>query len=165
MSIMNIAYIETPIGVLRIKSKDNRLVEIHAMQESEPFASDTRTDEECEVVSATRKQLDEYFLGERQNFDLPLNMSQGSRFEQSVWRVLQEIPYGETLSYGQVAKKVGCPKGARAVGNAVGSNPLLIVVPCHRVIKGDGTIGGFSAGLEKKRGLMRIEKISLLKEK
>jgi methylated-DNA-[protein]-cysteine S-methyltransferase len=102
-------------------------------------------------------QLEEYFAGERVAFDLPLAAS-GSRFEETVWGAVSEIPYGETRSYGQVAAAVGRPDRARAVGSANARNPLAIVVPCHRVIGSDGSLTGYGGGLERKRALLELER-------
>lgn len=103
-----------------------------------------------------RAQLDEYFAGERTDFDLPLG-PQGTPFQLSVWAALLTIPYGETRSYGQMAAALGTPTASRAVGTANGSNPLPIVVPCHRVIGSTGTLTGYSGGLERKRHLLDLE--------
>ena len=102
------------------------------------------------------RQLNEYFAGERKRFDLPLAMT-GSTFQRLVWSALVDIPFGESLSYGELARRLGRPKAARAVGQANGANPIPIVVPCHRVIAGDGGMGGFSGGLATKRWLLRHE--------
>ncbi len=156
---MNIGYMETPIGVLRIKTENSLIVEIHAMTPTESMSEAG----EDNLIIETKKQLEEYFRGKRKNFDLPLDMTAGTWFQQEVWACLKKIPYGKTMSYGEVARALGRAGASRAVGNAVGKNPFLIVVPCHRVIKGDGSIGGFSSGLDKKRGLMQIENIQLTK--
>jgi methylated-DNA-[protein]-cysteine S-methyltransferase len=102
------------------------------------------------------RQLREYFAGKRAAFDLPL-APEGTAFQRSVWRQLQEIPYGETISYGELARRVGNPKASRAVGSANGANPVPIVIPCHRVIAGDGTLGGFGGGLLTKQTLLTLE--------
>ncbi|MFO8133831.1 MAG: methylated-DNA--[protein]-cysteine S-methyltransferase [Thermoplasmatota archaeon] len=104
-----------------------------------------------------RQQLRDYFLGTRRTFEMPL-LIYGSDFQASVWRTLRAIPYGETRSYAWVARQLGKPDAARAVGNAVGDNPAPIVVPCHRVIKSDGSLGGYSADVEKKRWLLQHER-------
>ncbi len=103
------------------------------------------------------RQLQEYFDGTRQRFDLPLHPA-GTPFQQQVWRALLQIPYGQTQSYGTVAQRIGHPRACRAVGGANHVNPIAIVVPCHRVIGADGSLGGYSAGLEKKRFLLHLEK-------
>ena len=104
----------------------------------------------------TRRQLDEYFLGERKVFDLPLRLS-GTEFQVQVLEELLRIPYGETTSYGDIAKRIGRPKAVRAVGAANGRNPLPIVVPCHRVIGSHGDLTGFGGGLDTKAALLRLE--------
>jgi methylated-DNA-[protein]-cysteine S-methyltransferase len=101
-------------------------------------------------------QLMEYFCGARRNFELPLD-PEGTPFQLRVWRALCTIPYGETLSYGELARRLGLVGGARAVGLANGANPLPIVVPCHRVIGSDGTLTGFGGGLHIKRSLLALE--------
>jgi methylated-DNA-[protein]-cysteine S-methyltransferase len=101
-------------------------------------------------------QLCEYFAGTRREFDLPLRM-QGTEFQRRVWRSLTEIRYGETWSYGQLARRIDNPHASRAVGLANGSNPIAIVVPCHRVIGADGSLTGFGGGIERKRWLLAHE--------
>jgi methylated-DNA-[protein]-cysteine S-methyltransferase len=103
------------------------------------------------------EQLEEYFAGEREGFELPLAAS-GSPFEEAVWDALCQIPYGETRSYGDVARAVGRPDRARAVGSANARNPLAIVVPCHRVIGSDGSLTGYGGGLERKQALLELER-------
>lgn len=102
------------------------------------------------------EQLGEYFAGRRRSFDLELAMH-GTAFQLATWRALQAIPWGTTLSYAQVARAVGSPRAMRAVGGANGANPLPIVVPCHRVVAADGTLGGYSGGLANKRWLLAHE--------
>lgn len=103
-----------------------------------------------------RRQLAEYFAGERRDFDLPLS-PEGTPFERSVWEELRRIPFGETRSYGEIAQAIGRPGAARAVGRANGANPIPIVVPCHRVIGSNGSLTGFGGGLEAKSRLLEIE--------
>lgn len=158
---MNTDYMETPLGILRITAENGKIKEIHSMRKDEPRSETTCRDW---IIEEAEKQLSEYFDGKRRNFELKLDFSSGSEFQQKIWKVLSEIPYGKTLSYGQVARLAGNPKGSRACGNAVGANPFLIVIPCHRVIKGDGSIGGFGAGIEKKKILFGIEGIELCKK-
>ncbi len=103
-----------------------------------------------------RQQLREYFMGDRRTFEMPLRIY-GSDFQARVWRTLRSIPYGETRSYAWVAEQIDRPDAARAVGTAAGKNPTPIVIPCHRVIKSNGDLGGYSAGIEKKRWLLEHE--------
>ncbi len=105
---------------------------------------------------SVRRQLEEYFRGDRREFDLPLN-PQGTTFEQGVWRELQNIPYGHTVSYGEVSRRLDNPKAVRAVGRANGANPIPIIVPCHRVIGANGKLTGFGGGLPAKAFLLRLE--------
>lgn len=105
---------------------------------------------------AAATQLDEYFAGERQTFELALD-PQGTPFQKKVWLALADIPYGETISYAELARRVGRPKAFRAVGQANGRNPLAIILPCHRVITSVGTIGGYGGGLPMKRELLALE--------
>src|SRR5262249_6058920 len=102
------------------------------------------------------QQLHEYFEGRSTSFDIPLSMS-GSAFEHAVWSALQEIPYGETASYGEIARRVGEPDAPRAVGVANARNPIAVIVPCHRVIGADGSLTGYGGGLERKRFLLDLE--------
>jgi len=101
-------------------------------------------------------QLDEYFAGTLQTFDLPLR-PQGTEFQQAVWKALQDIPYGETASYGELARKIGQPTASRAVGLANGRNPISIVIPCHRVVGANGSLVGYGGGVERKRTLLDLE--------
>jgi methylated-DNA-[protein]-cysteine S-methyltransferase len=103
-----------------------------------------------------RVQLTEYFAGARRTFDMPLVMD-GTPFQRRVWRALQDIPYGETISYGELARRIGQPSAVRAVGLANGRNPIPVIVPCHRVIGADGTLTGYGGGLERKRLLLDLE--------
>lgn len=102
------------------------------------------------------RQLAEYFAGERQDFDVPLVLA-GTPFQERVWRRLLEIPYGETISYDKLAAAVGCAGGQRAVGRANGDNRIAVVVPCHRVVRADGALGGYGGGLARKRQMLELE--------
>jgi methylated-DNA-[protein]-cysteine S-methyltransferase len=113
------------------------------------------------VLDVAVRQLLEYFAGERSHFDLPLR-PRGSRFQQRVWAALLDIPYGQTRSYGDVAREIGFgPQASRAVGLANGANPIPIVIPCHRVIGADGSLTGYGGGLDRKRALLDLERGSL----
>jgi len=124
-------------------------------QELQPFYKDI-------VVSSPNSfqagiQFVDYFKGKRQTFDLPLD-PQGTSFQKNVWSALREIKFGETMSYGVIAKKLGNPNAYRAVGSSCGKNPLPIIIPCHRVLAHDGKLGGFSGGLDIKKALLSLEK-------
>ena len=147
--------VPSPIGPLTLVQEDGALVRLAMSPPTalDPDALGERSDEGFESVV---RQLAEYFAGERTSFDLQLR-PHGSEFELAVWAQLRQIPYGETRSYGYVAKAVGEPGGAQAVGAANGRNPLAIVVPCHRVIGADGSLIGFGGGLPRKRFLLDLE--------
>ncbi|WP_073240081.1 methylated-DNA--[protein]-cysteine S-methyltransferase [Desulforamulus putei] len=112
-----------------------------------------------ELQQRLAEGLVDYFAGKPVAFDLPLLWSRLTPFQQRVLKVVKEIPYGQVISYGEIARQIGCPGGARAVGGAVGSNPWLLVVPCHRVLAGNRQLGGFSSGLTWKEKLLKLENI------
>ncbi len=154
---MNCAYLDTPIGTLLIAGDDVALHRIAFPQHGRAAKPEPEWQESQRgPVAEAARQLREYFAGMRAEFDLPLAPA-GTAFQRRVWRQLQEIPYGETISYGELARRVGNPKASRAVGSANGANPLPIVIPCHRVIAGDGTLGGFGGGLTTKQMLLALE--------
>lgn len=110
-----------------------------------------------EAIEKAMAELDEYFDGRRTDFDIPVIFA-GTLFQKTVWEALREIAYGTTESYSQIARRIGIPKGVRAVANAVGANPISIFVPCHRVIGSDGSLTGYAGGLDAKRKLLTLEK-------
>ena len=145
------AYYDSPLGWVKIQASPEVVTSI-------AICSERKKDECCDsaVLKECVRQLDEYFDGSRTNFDLPISQ-QGTVFQQNVWNVLADIPFGKTVSYGDVAKKLNAPKSARAVGAACGKNKLWIVVPCHRVKGSDGSLTGYAGGLERKRWLLDHE--------
>lgn len=153
---MYYCYLDTPIGELLLAGEDGALAMIGFPKGS------MRRDPEAEWIynekplANARQQLEEYFAGDRKDFDLPLKI-EGTEFQVSVLKALQEIPYGQTVSYGEIAKRIGRPKAVRAVGAANGRNPIPIVVPCHRVIGSSGDLTGFGGGLDTKEALLRLE--------
>ena len=147
------ATVESPIGPLLLTSDGTALTRLLIGGDPEPSWST----EPCPVLALAITQLAEYFRGERTDFDLPLEPA-GTPFQLAVWRALREIPYAATMSYGQLASRVGNPRASRAVGLANGRNPISIVVPCHRVIGAKGTLVGYGGGLERKRILLDLER-------
>ena len=139
----------TPIGELTLVASETALTEVHFPRR---FAGGATRGENA-ILARAVQQLTEYFAGNRTSFDLPLAMD-GTEFERSVWSLLRDIPYGATTSYGDLARRLGTPKDARAVGAANGKNPIPIIVPCHRVIGANGDLTGFGGGLETKRWLL-----------
>ena len=151
---------DTPIGTLTIAADAGGLRHIEFPSNRHPadrfdWAQGARGDA-ADALRATREQLLEYFAGTRRDFDLPL-APQGTAFQMQVWRMLATIPFGETWSYGDLARAIGKPDAMRAVGAANGRNPLPIVLPCHRVIGADGHLTGFGGGLPIKEALLRLE--------
>ena len=142
---------ETKLGSVTIVEEDGTLLAIttHRAYEGKRL--------ETSLIKEAFRQLSEYLIGERKSFDLPLK-PRGTVFQQQVWKVLCDIPYEETRSYKQIAEAIGNPKAVRAVGMANNRNPLLIVVPCHRVIGANGKLVGYGAGIEKKEFLLKLEK-------
>jgi len=140
----------TLIGNLLLVSDGDSLIEIRFDNEGNITNSD------IPILVETEKQLKQYFAGERRTFDIPLKPI-GTNFQLSVWNELKKIPYGETISYQQLAERVGDKKKSRAVGNANGKNPIPIIIPCHRVIRKSGDLGGFGGGIKIKRKLLELE--------
>ncbi|MDE7160901.1 MAG: methylated-DNA--[protein]-cysteine S-methyltransferase [Muribaculaceae bacterium] len=124
-----------------------------ALSSSVPF---DRADSLSDVLAGAIRQLDEYFAGERKDFDVPLLLT-GTPFRMAVWRALREVPYGQTLSYSALARRIGRPAAVRAVASAVGANPISIFVPCHRIIGASGALTGYAGGLDAKRRLLALE--------
>lgn len=156
---MRYCYWDSPVGPLLLAGDDTALRVIGFPKDGKPQKPEAGWVESTArgVLAEAVKQLREYFVGQRTEFDLPL-VPEGTPFQRSVWKCLSEIPYGETISYAELAKRVGNPKAARAVGSANGKNPLPIVIPCHRVIAADGTLGGFGGGLPTKMKLLGLER-------
>lgn len=153
---MYYCYLDTPIGELLLAGEHDALTMIGFPKGS------MRRDPEADWIfnekplANARRQLKEYFAGSRKDFDLPVKLN-GTEFQVSVLKALQKIPYGETVSYGEIAKRIGRPRAVRAVGAANGRNPIPIVVPCHRVIGSSGDLTGFGGGLDTKEALLRLE--------
>lgn len=142
---------ETVLGSVTYVEEDGALLAIYTDRSFDGIKQETP------LIQEANRQINEYLRGERKIFDLPFRM-QGTAFQKQVWEALLRIPYGETRSYKQIAEAIGNPKAVRAVGMANNRNPLLIVVPCHRVIGADGKLVGYGAGIEKKEFLLRLEK-------
>ena len=146
----------TPVGPLRLIADASGLRRICFEHERHPRADDTAGHRDPSRLAPVRAQLQQYFDGARREFDLPLH-PRGTPFQLQVWNALRGIAYGTTISYAELATRIGNPAARRAVGAANGRNPLPIVVPCHRVIGRDGSLGGFGGGLEVKRALLALE--------
>lgn len=149
---MRWSVIDSPIGDLSLAVDEQGLCRLHfGVADVEP------AHERDEVLTAAQEQLKAYFAGELTEFDLPLSVPRGSEFERAVWQQLLRIPYGEMQTYGDVAKAVGDPGAARAVGVACNRNPIAVIVPCHRVVGAGGKMVGFGGGIPTKRHLLELE--------
>jgi methylated-DNA-[protein]-cysteine S-methyltransferase len=148
--------IESPIGELLLLGDGRALHGLYMLDGQHRFRVRPNLVHAPQAFVEAERQLREYFAGERRRFELLLEL-RGSPFQLAVWRELQEIGYGETISYGELASRVGDPSRARAVGSANGRNPISVIVPCHRVIGGDGSLVGYGGGLERKRILLELE--------
>jgi len=162
---MNILKYKSPFGIITIQEKNGAISHVYLPNaEPEDCVGDGVLDVPFDVdgglrlLSCTKQQFTEYFDGKRKIFDLPLNFDGCTDFMKSVYRELLKIPYGETVSYKQIAERVGCPKGFRAVGLANNKNPLPVIVPCHRVIGSDGKLVGYGGGIDLKIKLLELEK-------
>ena len=153
--IKNYAIYDSPVGKLYIEAENNSIVAIDYMHDTYEFESRS-----CLITDMAAAQLNEYFAGRRKKFDFPYKLK-GTVFQKKVWKELMEIPYGETRSYKQIAEAIGNPKACRAVGMANNHNPIIIAVPCHRVIGSNGNLTGFRCGMDIKQKLLKIEGINL----
>ena len=145
------AIYRSPGGALQLEYEDGEVVSLRKAEE------DAAESEENALTALIFRQLDEYFAGTRRSFDFPCR-AQGTPFQRKVWAALRDIPYGETRTYGDIARAIGQPKAARAVGMANNRNPIYIATPCHRVIGADGSLVGYGGGLAMKAALLELEK-------
>jgi len=165
------ALIETPLGPLRAEADDKSLTVLRfdsdgrtpraagsrPAQSGPHFASDSPNSASNPILEKLRAELAEYFAGNRNDFTVELNPTAGTDFQKRVWSELCRIPHGQTISYEELAHRIGKPTARRAVAQANGANPIVILIPCHRVIAKSGRLGGYSSGLERKRFLLGLE--------
>lgn len=146
-----IGYLDCPIGILKIVSSKDNLLEVN-------FVNDISEENTNDIIDETKKQLTEYFAHKRQFFDLPLKIT-GTTFQKDCYQALLNIPYGQTITYKEQANLINKPKSYRAVGNANGKNKIAIIIPCHRVISSNNQLGGYTGGIDKKIFLLNHETI------
>jgi len=148
----------SPLGTLQLTAQNGRLTGVHfpGQKHDRPAQFGWQRDDDEPVLAKARAQLAEYFDGKRSDFDLPLAPA-GTDFQQAVWQALLEVPFGATSTYGAIAQVIRRPSAVRAVGAAVGANPIGIVVPCHRIIGSDGSLTGYAGGLDRKVKLLALE--------
>ena len=154
------SYCDSPVGALLLVARAEGLAEIHFPGRGRRAGANSDWIEDDSALSEPARQLGAYFAGELESFDLAL-APEGTPFEQKVWAELLKIPYGETVSYGELARRIGNPQASRAVGLANGSNPIPIIIPCHRVIGSNGKLTGYGGGLAIKEKLLALEKRQL----
>ena len=142
---------KSPIGTLYIVEENEKIIEIRYENKKEEVL-----EKNTKILEKAVQELEEYFKGKRKEFDIPLN-PKGTEFMKKVWKELQKIPYGKTISYGKIAEKIGNPKASRAVGMANHNNPIPIIIPCHRVIGKNNKMVGYALGIDKKEYLLNLE--------
>lgn len=152
-----IAY-ESPMGCIGIVATDPNNISHLFFTHNFPFDESPDLQEQYPVLTHVQKLLDQYFAGEFfSDAEIPVRVDWGTRFQNKVWDTIRQIPHGEVRSYKWIAEQIGKPKAVRAVGTAVGANAVSIFIPCHRVIRSDGTLGGYGGGIERKRQLLALE--------
>lgn len=149
---MDLMIFDTPLGPMGLAEEDGAIIRLYLPGQGVPRI----VTHETPLLLEGKRQLTEYFAGKRKEFDLPLN-AEGTEFRKKVWQTLTKIPYGETITYGELARRVGNPRAARAVGGANHHNPISILIPCHRVVGADGSLTGYGGGLELKKALLALE--------
>ena len=157
-TVRNTLVMSSPVGKLTLVASKNGLVAIDVRNNAKQVVTAKDASAQA-ILLKTKKQLEQYFAGKRTSFDVALDLV-GTEFQVQAWRALRRIPFGKTISYGQQASNIKKPKAFRAVGSANGKNPIPIIVPCHRVVASDGSLGGYSLGLKMKKQLLALEGVS-----
>jgi methylated-DNA-[protein]-cysteine S-methyltransferase len=157
-TIIHSTHVDSPLGGVTLAATDAGLAGLWFDQQRHwPDMRGWRTNDAHPVLREAAAQLLAYFAGQRERFDLPLDLSHGTAFQQSVWQALLAIPAGTTVSYGALSMDLGNPAAVRAVGAAVGRNPISVIVPCHRVLGSNGSLTGYAGGLDRKTALLELE--------
>lgn len=154
---MGCSYYDSPLGKIKIEEQDSYIVGINFVNDKDLINKEINIEKENNIIAKCKVQLDEYFKGNRKEFDLEIKFIKGTEFQKNVWSELRKIPYGETISYKTLAERIGNPKACRAVGGANNKNPIGIIVPCHRVIGANGKMIGYAEGVDKKEFLLVLE--------
>lgn len=152
---MDLLFYDAPVGRIALMGEGDALIALSLPNQPVPLM----VERETAVLKEAKHQLDAYFNGTLREFDIPLKLT-GTPFRLKVWQALRQIPYGQVISYGELARRIGQPVATRAVGGANHHNPISIIIPCHRVIAADGTIGGYGGGLALKRTLLQLEGVT-----
>lgn len=157
---MRYTFVDSPVDRLLLVGHGDTLTGLYVADHDKARQIESTWVEDAQAFPAARRQLAEYFAGQRTDFDLDVEVA-GTEFQKAVWRALMEIPFGQTMGYGELARRIGRPTASRAVGAANGRNPVSIVVPCHRVIGADGTLTGYGWGTTRKSWLLDHERAVL----
>ena len=155
---MSFSYYDSELGKIKIEVEDKYIIGVNFVSDIDLPMDEINNENEKSIISKCKNQLEEYFNGERKNFELEIKFIKGTNFQKCVWSELCKINYGETLSYKQVAERIGKPNAYRAVGGANNKNPIAIIVPCHRVIGKNGAKVGYADGIDKKEFLLKLER-------
>ena len=157
-TVIYTSHIDTPLGGVTMAATDQGLAGVWFDQQRHwPDTTGWQTKDDHPALLEAAAQLRDYFAGRRSHFDMQLDLSHGTVFQQGVWQALLAIPAGETTTYGALSQRVGNPAAVRAVGAAVGRNPISVIVPCHRVLGADGSLTGYAGGLDRKTALLELE--------
>jgi len=161
----NYTHLENPLGELLLTSRGGRLTGLYFVDQAHvpPVEHDWKRDDDAEIFIRTGQQLAEYIAGERIEFDVPLELM-GTPFQARVWQVIAAIPFGQTITYGELAEQIGAPQSVRAVGAATGRNPVSWIVPCHRVMGKSGALTGYAGGVSRKKALLDFEASRLARQ-
>ena len=151
-------FYESPYGQMLLAANDEGLcgVYFHGQKYYPQVASPLRRDAQHATLRQTKRELAEYFAGQRKRFEVAL-APEGTPFQRAVWKAISSVGFGQTISYGELARRAGCPGSARAAGAATGRNPIGIIVPCHRIVGSNGSLTGYAGGLDRKRALLALE--------
>ena len=155
---MSFSYYDSELGKIKIEVEDKYIIGVNFVSDIDLPMDEINNENEKSIISKCKNQLEEYFNGERKNFELEIKFIKGTNFQKCVWSELCKINYGETLSYKEVAERIGKPTAYRAVGGANNKNPIAMIVPCHRVIGKNGAMVGYADGIDKKEFLLKLER-------
>lgn len=155
---MSVSYYHSKLGKIKIEVEDKYIIGVDFVDGDKLQLDEINNENEKVIINKCKSQLEEYFNGQRKKFDLEIKFVNVTEFQKNVWNELCKINYGDTVSYKEIAERIGNPKACRAVGGANNKNPIAIIVPCHRVIGKNGTMVGYANGIDKKAFLLSLEK-------
>ncbi|WP_195987502.1 methylated-DNA--[protein]-cysteine S-methyltransferase [Clostridium sp. D53t1_180928_C8] len=155
---MSFSYYDSKLGKIKIEVEDKYIIGVNFVSDVNLLMDEINNENEKKIIIKCKKQLEEYFNGERKNFELEIKFIKGTNFQKSVWNELCKIKFGETVSYKEIAERIGKTNAYRAVGGANNKNPIAIIVPCHRVIGKNGSMVGYADGIDKKEFLLKLER-------